>query len=236
MLPTKRRGIYAYSKPRGATLGHHLSRIRQSPHSRETVSLLRVSYLKAATFRVPLSEVFSCRRRREDDRSTVELSGAPVFTSGAPVFTSGGPVVSSGSTGSSFRLLLLLLLTGSALLRLGTGWSKLYKKGVQMMLVKVAKMEYKNMYRTYCDLNDQLSEGSAVPIFLSPYIYLSMKKLLQLPGREIQRIFLQNDERMNHEAFRKLCRCLVLLLSIMHENILSYRNKINYLFLVFLIN
>ncbi len=110
----------------------YLSCIRQS---RETVSLPRFSYLKAATFRPPLSEGFSCRRRREDDRWTVELSGAPVFTSGAPVFTSGAPVFTSGapvftsgSTGSCFRLLLLLLLTGSALLRLGTGWSKLYKR------------------------------------------------------------------------------------------------------------
>jgi len=58
----------------------------------------------------------------------VDVSGAPVFTSGAPVFTSGAPVASSGSTGSSFRLLLLLLLRGSALLGLGTGWSKLQKK------------------------------------------------------------------------------------------------------------
>jgi hypothetical protein len=71
------------------------------------------------------------------------------------------------------------------------------------------------MYRAHCDLNDKLNEG----IVLYPDFYLSMKKLLQFPVREIQRIFLQNDERVNHEAFRKLCRCLVLLLSIMHDNV-----------------
>ncbi len=60
-------------------------------------------------------------------------------------------------------------------------------------IVKVAKTNYiKNMYRAHCDRNDKLSERSTVPRFISPPIYLSMKKLLQLPGREIQRIFLQN--------------------------------------------
>jgi hypothetical protein len=102
----------------------------------------------------------------------VFTSGAPVFTSGAPVFTSGAPLFTSGSTGSSFRLLLLLLLTGSALLRLGAGWSKLNTKERRLneAIVKVAKMEYKNMYnmyRTYCDLNDKLNEG----IVLYPDFY-----------------------------------------------------------------
>ncbi len=199
-----------------------------------TVSWNSLFYLKAATVRVPLSEGFSCRRRREDDRWTVDVFGAPVFTSGAPVFTSGAPVFTSdapvftsGSTGSCFRLLLLLLLPGSALLGLGTGWSKLYKRRrLNEAIVKVAKMEYKNMYnmyRTYCDLNDKLNEGIVLyPDFYPHLSICSWKNFFKFLGREIQIVFLQNDERMNHEAFRKLCRCLVLLLSIVHDNVLSY--------------
>ncbi len=46
----------------------------------------------------------------------------------------------------------------------------------------------------------------------------------------VQRTFLQNHERMNHESFSKLCRCLVLLLSIVHDKVLLYRmeNKLFY--------
>jgi hypothetical protein len=51
-------------------------------------------------------------------------------------------------------------------------------------------------------------------------------------------VFLQNDKHLDLEAFSKLCRCLVLLLlSIVHVNALSYRseNKLFYLFILFII-
>ncbi len=48
-------------------------------------------------------------------------------------------------------------------------------------------------------------------------------------------IFLQIDDCWNHdEAFSKLCRCLVLFLYVVHDNVLSYGTENNlFLFLFF---
>ncbi len=63
----------------------------------------------------------------------------------------------------------------------------------------------------------------STPIYLS---FHEKKNFIQPQG-----IFLQND----HEEFSKLCRCLVFLLSMVHDNVLSYRTENELFYFIFIL-